>query len=119
MDIRLYRQKLDSLRKNRESVPLKILTTRYAKSYAELKRELGGMTREFVQKTVLSGMKILPEDLEPFTEELNRVIDDSGILAKIIWIYDYDQVLDLALELKYIVMNRYYQLIEGDSRYED
>ena len=47
------------------------------------------------------------------------MIVDSGILERITWIYDYDQVLDAALDLKYIVMNRYYQMIEGDGRYED
>lgn len=45
----------------------------------------------------------------------NRRFGNTG---KIIWLYDYDQVLDAALDLKYIVMNRYYQLIEGDSRYD-
>lgn len=119
LDIELYRKKLDSMRKNRENVPLEELTTRYAKPYAQLKQELGEMTSEFVRQTVLSGIKVLPEDLVFFSKELNQVIEKSGILEKIIWIYDYDQVLGTALDLKYIVMNRYYQLIEGDSRYED
>ena len=117
-DIERYRKKLDSMRKNRENVPLEELTTRYAKPYAQLKQELSEMTRQFLHETVLPGIRILPEDLEAFTEELNRVIEDSGLLEKIIWLYDYDQVLDAALDLKYIVMNRYYQLIEGDSRYD-
>lgn len=117
-DIERYRKKLDSMRKNRENVPLEELTTRYAKPYAQLKQELSEMTRQFLHETVLPGIRILPEDLEAFTEELNRVIEDSGILEKIIWLYDYDQVLDAALDLKYIIMNRYYQLIEGDSRYD-
>lgn len=117
-DIERYRKKLDSMRKNRENVPLEELTTRYAKPYAQLKQELSEMTRQFLYETVLPGIRILPEDLEAFTEELNRVIEDSGILEKIIWLYDYDQVLDAALDLKYIVMNRYYQLIEGDSRHD-
>lgn len=117
-DIERYRKKLDSMRKNRENVPLEELTTRYAKPYAQLKQELSEMTRQFLHETVLPGIRILPEDLEAFTEEMNRVIEDSGILEKIIWLYDYDQVLDAALDLKYIVMNRYYQLIEGDSRYD-
>ena len=117
-DIERYRKKLDSMRKNRENVPLEELTTRYAKPYAQLTQELSEMTRQFLYETVLPGIRILPEDLEAFTEELNRVIEDSGILEKIIWLYDYDQVLDAALDLKYIVMNRYYQLIEGDSRYD-
>lgn len=118
-DIERYRKKLDSMRKNRENVPLVELTTRYAKPYAQLKQELSEMTRQFLYETILPGIRILPEDLEPFAEELNRVIVDSGILEKITWIYDYDQVLDAALDLKYIVMNRYYQMIEGDDRYED
>lgn len=118
-DIERYRKKLDSMRKNRENVPLEELTTRYAKPYAQLKQELSEMTRQFLHETVLPGIRILPEDLEPFAEDLNRVIVDSGILEKITWIYDYDQVLDAALDLKYIVMNRYYQMIEGDDRYED
>lgn len=117
-DIERYRKKLDSMRKNRKNVPLEELTTRYAKPYAQLKQELNEMTRQFLCETVLPGIRILPEDLEAFAEELNRVIEDSGILEKIIWLYDYDQVLDAALDLKYIVMNRYYQLIEGDSRYD-
>lgn len=117
-DIERYRKKLDSMRKNRKNVPLEELTTRYAKPYAQLKQELSEMTRQFLHETVLPGIRILPEDLEAFTEELNRVIEDSGILEKIIWLYDYDQILDAALDLKYIVMNRYYQLIEGDSRYD-
>ena len=118
-DIERYRKKLDSMQKNRKNVPLEELTTRYAKPYAQLKQELSEMTRQFLRETILPGIRILPEDLETFAEELNRVIEDSGILEKIIWIYEYDQVLDAALDLKYMVMNRYYQLIEGDSRYED
>ena len=39
-DIERYRKKLDSMRKNRENVPLVELTTRYAKPYAQLKQEL-------------------------------------------------------------------------------
>lgn len=117
-DIERYQKKLDSMRKNRKNVPLEELTTRYAKPYAQLKQELNEMTRQFLHETVLPGIRILPEDLEAFAEELNRVIEDSGILEKIIWLYDYDQVLDAALDLKYIVMNRYYQLIEGDGRYD-
>ena len=119
LDIERYRKKLDSMRKNRENVPLVELTTRYAKPYAQLKQELSEMTRQFLHETILPGIRILPEDLEPFAEELNRVIVDSGILERITWIYDYDQVLDAALDLKYIVMNRYYQMIEGDGRYEE
>lgn len=117
-DIERYQKKLDSMQKNRKNVPLEELTTRYAKPYAQLKQELNEMTRQFLHETVLPGIRILPEDLEAFAEELNRVIEDSGILEKIIWLYDYDQVLDAALDLKYIVMNRYYQLIEGDGRYD-
>ncbi|MCI6125733.1 MAG: hypothetical protein MST02_11495 [Enterocloster clostridioformis] len=117
-DIERYQKKLDSMRKNRKNVLLEELTTRYAKPYAQLKQELNEMTRQFLHETVLPGIRILPEDLEAFAEELNRVIEDSGILEKIIWLYDYDQVLDAALDLKYIVMNRYYQLIEGDGRYD-
>ena len=68
-DIERYRKKLDSMRKNRENVPLEELTTRYAKPYAQLKQELSEMTRQFLHETVLPGIRILPEDLEAVAED--------------------------------------------------
>ena len=55
LDIERYRKKLDSMRKNRENVPLVELTTRYAKPYAQLKQELSEMTRQFLHETILRG----------------------------------------------------------------
>lgn len=118
LDVDLYQKKLAIMRKNREKVPLEVLKTKYAEPYAKLKREIEEMTLQLLQETVLAGIKILPDDLEVFASQINETIRQSGILKQIGKTFDYDEILDLALELKFIVMTQYTKMIEGKEKYE-
>lgn len=118
LDVGLYQKKLATMRKNREKVPLEVLKTKYAEPYAKLKREIEEMTLQLLQETVLAGIKILPDDLEVFASQINETIQQSGILKQIGKTFDFDEILDLALELKFIVMTQYTKMIEGKEKYE-
>lgn len=118
LDVDLYQKKLATMRKNREKVPMEVLKTKYAEPYAKLKCEIEKMTLQLLQETVLFGIKVLPEDRVAFSDGMNKEIQRSGILKKIGRTFDYDEILDLALELKFVVMAQYIEMIEGKEGYD-
>ena len=121
LDLELYQKKLNSLQKNLENVPHELLITKYAKPYGELREELKIMTIQLLREMVMPGIKIRREDVNAICDEINKVIQESGIIIQInraVYVQpNFDTVLDLAWELKSIVMKRYQELIKGDSHY--
>jgi hypothetical protein len=102
-----YRFLLDRLKRNRENVPLELLTTKYQKSYDQLKEKLRFMTKEILQDIVLSGLLIERIQAKGKYMEINSAIRDSGIMEKVSYAVfchqDAGQVLEYAGQLREIV----------------
>lgn len=93
-----YRYLLDRLKRNKENVPLELLTTKYQKSYDQLKEELRSMTKEILQDIVLSGLQIEQTQAKGKYMEINSAIEDSGIMEKVSYAVFRQQDADLVLE---------------------
>lgn len=93
-----YRSLLDRLKRNRENVPLELLTTKYQKSYDQLKEKLRSMTKEILQDIVFSNLQIERIQVKEKYTEINTAIKESGILGKVSHAVFRQQDADLVLE---------------------
>jgi len=102
-----YRSLLDRLKRNKENVPPELLTTKYRKSFDQLKEEIRSKTKEILQDIVLSGLQVERIQANEKYIEINTVIRESGILEKVSHVVfhqqDADQVLEYAGQLREIV----------------
>lgn len=102
-----YRSLLDRLMRNKENVPLELLTTKYQKSYDQLKEKLGSMTKEILQDIVLSNLQIERIQVNEKYMEINTAIRESGIMEKmshaVFCHQDADLVIEYAGQLREIV----------------
>jgi hypothetical protein len=102
-----YRYLLDRLKRNKENVPLDLLTTKYRNSYDQLKEELRSKTKEILQDIVLSGLQIERIQANEKYMEINTAIRESGILEKVghaVFCHqDADLVIEYAGQLREIV----------------
>lgn len=98
IDFNKYRYLLDRLKRNKENVPLELLTTKYQKSYNQLKEKLRSMTKEILQDIVLSGLKIERIQAKEKYTEINIAIRESGIMEKMSYAVFCHQDADLVLE---------------------
>jgi hypothetical protein len=102
-----YRSLLEHLKRNKENVSLELLTTKYRKSYDQLKEKLSSMTKEILQDIVLWGLQIERIQAKEKYSEINTAIRESGILEKVSHAVfhqqDADQVLEYASQLREIV----------------
>ncbi|MFT4007969.1 MAG: hypothetical protein QM683_21000 [Lacrimispora sp.] len=100
MDTKLneYRSLLEQLKRNKENVPLELLTTKYQKSYDQLKDRIQSMTKEIFQDIVLSGLQIERPQAEVKYMQINAAIRESGIMEEVkhaVFLrQDADQVLE-------------------------
>ncbi|WP_313583935.1 hypothetical protein [Lacrimispora sp.] len=113
VDINEYQELLDRLKRNKEKVPLEILTTKYKKSYGELKESIRAMTKDILQDVALDGLRIEQSHAELVYVYINAAIKESGILEKIghavFHQYDAEQVLEYASQLREMV----HQVMKG------
>ncbi len=113
VDLNEYRSLLDRLKRNKENVPLDLLTTKYQKSYNQLKEKLRSMTKEILQDIVLSGLQIEQTRAKEKYTEINTAIRESGIMEKmshaVFRQQDADLVLEYAGQLREIV----HRIVEG------
>ncbi len=77
-----YRSLLDSLRKNKENVPLETLKTKYRKPYEQLTRSIQSMTKEILQDVALKDLQIKRAEADQRYLEINTAIRKSGIMKK-------------------------------------
>ncbi len=107
VDLNEYQSLLEQLKRNKENVPLELLTTKYRKSYDQLKEKLRSMTKEILLDIVLSGLRIDRIQAKEKYMEINTAIRESGILEKVSHAVfrqqDADQVLEYANQLRGIV----------------
>ncbi len=113
VDLNEYQSLLERLKRNKENVPLDLLTTKYRVPYEQLKEKLGSMTKEILQDIVLSGLQIEQIQADKKYIEINSAIRDSGIMEKVSHAVfhqqDADQVLEYAGQLREIV----HQVVKG------
>lgn len=93
-----YRYLLDRLKRNKENVPLELLTTKYRNSYDQLKEELRYKTKDIIQDIVLSGLQIERIHAEEMYMKINKAIKESGIMEKVSHAVFLQQNADLVLE---------------------
>lgn len=113
VDLNEYRSLLERLKRNKENVPLELLTTKYRKSYNQLKERIQSMTKDILQDVALSGLQIERSQAEGKYMEINTAIRESGIMEKVSHAVfrqqDGDQVLEYAGQLREIV----HQIMKG------
>lgn len=93
-----YRSLLDSLRRNKENVPLETLKTKYRKPYEQLTQSIQSMTREILQEVTLDDLQIELAEADQRYLEINSAIRESGIMKKISRAAFIQQDADLVLE---------------------
>ncbi|PPK80641.1 hypothetical protein BXY41_106231 [Lacrimispora xylanisolvens] len=93
-----YRSLLDSLKRNKENVPLETLKTKYRKSYEQLTQSIQSMTREILQDVALDGLQIERAEADQKYLEINSAIKKSGIMKKASQAAFIQQDADLVLE---------------------
>lgn len=93
-----YRSLLDSLKRNKENVPLETLKIKYRKPYEQLTQSIQSMTREILQDVVLSGLQMERAEAELKYLEINSAIKKSGIMKKASQAAFIQQDADLVLE---------------------
>lgn len=98
VDIEEYRSLLECLKRNKENVPPELLTTKYRRSYDQLKKRIQVMTKEIFQDVVLSGLKIERSQADQKYLEINSAIRESGIMKKASQAAFIQQDADLVLE---------------------
>ena len=93
-----YESLIKQLKRNEENVPLELLTTKYKKSYDQLKERIQAMTKEIFQDVVLSGLQIERSQADQRYLEINTAIRESGIMKKASQAAFVQQDADLVLE---------------------
>lgn len=93
-----YRSLLDSLKRNKENVPLETLKIKYRKPYEQLTQSILSMTREILQDIALKGLQIERAEADQKYLEINTAISGSGIMKKISQAAFIQQDADLVLE---------------------
>ena len=93
-----YRSLLDSLKRNKENVPLETLKTKYSKPYEQLTKSIQSMTREILQDVALNGLQIEQAEAEQKYLEINSAIRKSRIMKKASHAAFIQQDTDLVLE---------------------
>lgn len=113
IDFNKYRSLLDRLKRNKENVPLDLLTTKYQKSYDQLKEKLGSMTKEILQDIVLSNLQIEQTQAKGKYTEIDSAIKESGILEKVSHAVFRQQDADLVLEYAGQLREIVHRIVEG------
>ncbi|RFZ77340.1 hypothetical protein DS742_19320 [Lacrimispora amygdalina] len=93
-----YRSLLDSLKRNKENVPLETLKTKYRKPYEQLTKSIQSITREIIQDVALDGLQIGRAEADQKYLEINTAIRESGIMKKASQAAFIQQDADLVLE---------------------
>lgn len=113
IDFNKYRYLLDRLKRNKENVPLDLLTTKYRNSYDQLKEELRSKTKEILQDIVLSGLQIERNHANEKYMEINTAIRESGILEMVSHAVFCQQDADLVLEYAGQLRGIVYRIVKG------
>lgn len=106
---KLLADKLSTLKRNRDQVPLKVLKTKYKKGYQQLCLELKTLTEAYLNSVICKNLRIR-KDLFPEAEKLiQSAIADSGMLKEcsraVFQRQDLEELRKLAEHLRETVIN--------------
>lgn len=84
LTIRVRLKKLtDTLKRNRENVPLEVLKTKYKKGYDALAKDLSRTASGYVLLKVLHDIQIHKDFLAPVVQLISRTVEQSRLLQQI------------------------------------
>lgn len=99
---------LNTLKVNREKVPLKILKTKYKKGYEELCRNISNTASDYVKQLTLYGIRIHKDYLDEGIAIVETAIQESGLLKEIskaaFCKQSITEVTNLALKLRGVIV---------------
>lgn len=106
---KLLTDKLLTLKRNRDQVPIKVLKTKYKKGYQQLCSELKTLTEDYLNSVVCKNLRFR-KDLFPEAEKLIRIaITDSGLLKEcsraVFQKQDFKELHRLAEQLRETALN--------------
>jgi len=105
----LFIQQLNLLKLNREKVPLNVLKTKYKKGYETLCHELKITGSQYAKQLTLSGIRFHKDYIAEGTEQINRIIEQSGIMKQLSKAVFTEQSIDnfetLCDELRILIEN--------------
>lgn len=74
---------LNTLKTNRDKVPLNVLKTKYKKGYEELCVNIRNTTSDYVKQVALHGIRIHKDYLDEGIAIMEKAIQESGLLKEI------------------------------------
>lgn len=99
-----YEELLGQLKRNLQNVPLDILKTKYRVGYDRLQDDIKKMTSQITADVIFFGLLIKRTDAEAAYEEINQMIEASGIMKEIsraaFLDQDVEQVETLIMDLR-------------------
>ena len=108
------------LKKNRESVPLEDLKTKYKAAYEKLLEDIRQLGSEILQDQ-LEGLRIRSEDKDEILPKINQAIKDSNIYretGRVLLAYDLDGFKEKVQQFRSLVMSvwePYWQRLEQEE----
>lgn len=75
-------QKIEVLKKNRESVPLDVLKSKYAKAYCQLVDDIKALATEVITHYTYGFILIRTVDKERVSKQINEAAAQAGIAKK-------------------------------------
>ena len=99
---------LNTLKTNRDKVPLNILKTKYKKGYEELRRNIRNTTTEYVKQVALHGIRIHKDYVDEGIAIMEKALQESGLLKEISKAayckQNITEVTNLALKLRKTIL---------------
>lgn len=90
----LFLRQLNSLKLNRENIPLNVLKTKYKKGYETLCQELKVTGSQYAKQLTLSGIRFHKDYITEGTDRINKVIEQSGLMKQLSKAVFTDQSID-------------------------
>ena len=81
--IKEIESKIETLRKNREAVPLDVLKSKYAKAYNELIKSITEGTERILKHYAYEGVRVRVDDLEHVVDKFDRLISECGLSKRL------------------------------------
>ena len=99
---------LNTLKANRDKVPLNVLKTKYKKGYEELCVNIRNTTSDYVKQIVLHGIRIHKDYLDEGIAIMEKALQESGLLKEISKAayckQNITEVTNLALKLRKTIL---------------
>lgn len=110
-NLKVYQEKLELLKKNREQVPEELLKTKYKAAYERLQEEVRMLTDKYIYYRLYSGKIILPEDTSMYIDKVHEELKNNKIIKEIESLAltsTFEAVQDKTFELETLVEREVY-----------